>query len=63
MTAEDKFERSLAIYVINIILEKRNWEYKYKNKEVYFILGNEEISTEGMTNKELDELLTQIINW
>lgn len=63
MTAEDKFERSLAIYVINIILEKRNWEYEYKNKEVYFILGNEEISTEGMTNKELDELLTQIINW
>ena len=63
MTAEDKFERSLAIYVINIILEKRNWEYKYKNKEVYFILGNEEISTEGMTNKEIDELLTQIINW
>lgn len=63
MTPEDKFERSLAIYVINIILEKRNWEYEYKNKEVYFILGNEEISTEGMTNKELDELLTQIINW
>lgn len=63
MTAEDKFERSLAIYVINVILEKRNWEYEYKNKEVYFILGNEEISTEGMTNKELDELLTQIINW
>lgn len=63
MTAEDKFERSLAIYVINVILEKRNWEYEYKNKEVYFILGNEEISTEGMTNKELDELLTLIVNW
>lgn len=63
MTAEDRFERSLAIYLISIILEKKNWEYEYENKELYFILGNEEISTEGMTNKELDELLTLIVNW
>lgn len=63
MTAEDKFERSLAIYIVSIILEKKNWEYEYENKELYFILGNREISTQDMTNKELDELLTLIVNW
>ena len=63
MTAEDKLQRNLCIYVITIVLEKKNWEYEYKDKEVYLILGNREISTEGMTNEELDELLTEIINW
>lgn len=57
-------ERKSNLLILKHILSEKEWEFEVDNNgELTFILGNQEPSTNDMTDEEVSELLDVIEGW
>ena len=60
----EEFQRNLIKHMLLYHLDKREGDvFVEQNGEFSFILGNQELFTEGKTSVELLEYLDEVVRW